>query len=77
MNQHPKPRKHRFVSQCLAEGHTILRVWPSEDELSSETKLNKYQESVLKISADPRVVDTSPDPTNDKGFVFTIRAEND
>jgi hypothetical protein len=51
-------------------------VWPTENEASSEAKLEKYAESVKKIANDPRIVDMDEHPNKAHGFVFTIREED-
>lgn len=62
-----KPRKHRFVTECIKAGHSTMTVWPSDGEQSAD-----YEAKVEKIKNDPRVVNVSAAPAHANGFVFTI-----
>ena len=50
-----KPRKHRWVTTALAEGDLTLSVWPSLDDVKTETKKKRFLETIAKIGSDPRV----------------------
>ena len=65
-----KPRKHRWVTEALNEGERVLSVWPSPDELESESKQNRFLETIAKIGNDPRVVNIEKLPHNQYSVVY-------
>jgi hypothetical protein len=65
-----KPRKHKFVTECLKAGETVMRVWPSKNE-----SLDKYMQSVEKIQNDPRILTVEESTDQENGFVFTINPD--
>lgn len=66
-----KPRRHTFVTECLTAGHKVLSVWPSPGE-----DVDKFKESVLKISNDPRVekIERVEDKHDGNLYVFTLKS---
>lgn len=51
-----KPRKHRWVTEALSAGDSTLSVWPSSDDITTETKKQRFLDTIAKVGNDPRVV---------------------
>lgn len=69
MNMNPKPRKHKFVTECIKSGHSTMTVWPSEGEA-----LNIFEDKLEKVKNDPRVVDVEAVEHIANGYKLTINA---
>ena len=50
-----KRRKHRWVTEAINAGETVVSVWPSPDDLKSEAKKKRFLETIAKVGNDPRV----------------------
>lgn len=50
-----KPRKHKWVTEALSEGKTKLSVWPSPGDLQTESKRERFMQTIAKVGNDPRV----------------------
>lgn len=72
-----KPRKHRWVTEALSNKETILSVWPSKDELTSDKKKEKFLETIAKIGNDPRVVKVDKQDHDEHTVVFLFHLEDD
>ena len=70
-----KPRKHRWVTQALNSGDTKLSVWPSPKDLVSESKKQRFLETIAKVGNDPRVVNVERHlhETHSVVYVFDLR----
>ena len=67
-----KPRKHPWVSSAIAAGEFKLSVWPSKDDLKTETKKTRFLETIAKVGNDPRVTDVKRHPHETHGIVFVF-----
>jgi hypothetical protein len=65
-----KPRKHPWVTECIKAGESVLSVWPSEEEVATQAKVDKFLATIEKIGNDPRVTDIEEKDTDSYGTVY-------
>lgn len=70
-----KPRKHRWITQAIGQGVDTLSVWPSKDDLSSESKQEKFLEVITKIANDPRVTKIEKVTHEEHNWIFLFRID--
>jgi hypothetical protein len=71
-----KPRKHRWVTEALNQGESILSVWPSEDEVKDGRKKERFLEVIAKIGNDPRVSNIVKMPHNQYSVVYLFHLDD-
>lgn len=72
-----KPRKHRWVTEALNSGDTKLSVWPSPKDLGSESKRQRFLETIAKVGNDPRVVNVERHLHDVYSVVYVFDLRND
>ena len=72
-----KRRKHRWVTEALDAGETVVSVWPSPDDLKSESKKKRFLETIAKVGNDPRVRSVEKKAHDVYSVVFLFHLNND
>lgn len=67
-----KPRKHRWVTEALSAGDNKLSVWPSPEDLKTESKRRRFLETVAKVGNDPRVMNVNRHDDDEYGVVYVF-----
>jgi hypothetical protein len=70
-----KPRKHPWVTECIKAGESVLSVWPSEEEVATQAKVDKFLTTIEKIGNDPRVTGVEEQETESHGTVYLFTIE--
>jgi hypothetical protein len=71
-----KPRKHPWVTEAINSGDLMLSVWPSEDDVKTEAKQQKFLETIAKVGNDPRVSRVEKHPHEEYQIVFIFHLES-
>lgn len=72
-----KPRKHRWVTETINSGDSILSVWPSPDDIKTPAKRKSFLETIGKVGSDPRVVKVEKHLHDVYGVVFLFHLIDD
>lgn len=65
-----KQRRHKWVTEALKSGETMLSIWPSPDEITDKRKQEKFLEVVAKVGNDPRVTKVEKLPHEEHQWIF-------
>jgi len=72
-----KQRKHRWVTDAIADGQVVLSVWPSADEIAEGKKQDRFLETVAKVGNDPRVTSVRQEPSDEYHVVYLFDLDPD
>jgi hypothetical protein len=72
-----KPRRHRWVTEAISRGDSKLSVWPSPDDIQSESKKKRFLETIAKVGNDPRVVSVEKHLHDEYSVVFLFHLNDD
>lgn len=67
-----KPRKHRWVTEALNAGDNKLSVWPSPEDFKTDSKKQRFLETIAKVGNDPRVTNVSRHDHDEYGVVYVF-----
>lgn len=72
-----KQRKHRWVTEAIADSQAVLSVWPSPDEIKDAKKQEHFLETIAKIGNDPRVTNVRKASHDEHHIVYLFDLDPD